>query len=262
MAELDEIFAGREVASNEPQAKEQPTEPAPQNAGAAPENAEHDAGEREANVPHAALHKEREKVKRYTEEVADMRRQMAESDARWQQRVEQLVQSFQKPPQAEQPVDFWSDPEAVVNTRVQQVQQTAQQQVAEVRENFSRMMAEEKHGAEAVQSAYQALAGMRGQPGFEGVYRQIMSSPHPYGALVQWHNTTSMLNEIGSDPAAYKERLKAELLAELQANNGGNAPQAQQPAVMPSNFATARNVGQRSGPAWAGATPLADIFKR
>ena len=32
--------------------------------------------------------------------------------------------------------------------------------------------------------------------------------------------------------------------------------------AMPSNFANARNVGARSGPAWTGPTPLDDIFDR
>ena len=32
--------------------------------------------------------------------------------------------------------------------------------------------------------------------------------------------------------------------------------------AMPSNFANARNVGARSGPAWSGPTPLDDIFDR
>lgn len=45
------------------------------------------------------------------------------------------------------------------------------------------------------------------------------------------------------------------------------APPEQQPGSgsrqsFPSNFATARNVGARNGPAWAGQTPLGDIFNR
>jgi hypothetical protein len=72
------------------------------------------------------------------------------------------------------------------------------------------------------------------------------------------------MSEIGSDPAAYKaklaEEIRAQVMAELQA---GNAPAGQQAApVMPSNFTTARNVGNRSGPAWSGPTPLQDIFNR
>jgi hypothetical protein len=39
-------------------------------------------------------------------------------------------------------------------------------------------------------------------------------------------------------------------------------PQQQRPVVFPSNLAGARNVGRRTGPAWSGPTPLADIFDR
>ncbi|WP_457797626.1 hypothetical protein [Methylocystis sp. S23] len=68
------------------------------------------------------------------------------------------------------------------------------------------------------------------------------------------------MSEIGSDPASYREKLKAELLAELQ-NEGQKTQQAQKPA-MPSNFATGRNVGSRSGPAWSGPPSFEDIFDR
>ena len=79
---------------------------------------------------------------------------------------------------------------------------------------------------------------------------------------MQWYARRKVLSEVGSDPAAYRERLKAEILAEL---NGGNAPAQQQqkaPAVMPSNLSAARNVGTRSGSMWGGPTPITDIFKR
>jgi hypothetical protein len=102
---------------------------------------------------------------------------------------------------------------------------------------------------------------MRGSPDFPVAYRQIMSSPHPYGALVDWHRKQQVLSEIGSDPAAYKEKLKAEVLAELQ-GSGGVQQQRATPSAMPSNFATAPNRGARTGPSWSGPTPLADIFAR
>jgi hypothetical protein len=93
-------------------------------------------------------------------------------------------------------------------------------------------------------------------------YHKVVNSPNRYAAAVEWHKRQTALKEIGDDPASYKERLKAELLAELQqgqppANNAAAAV-----PVMPSNLATARNVGSRSGPAWGGPTPLNDIFKR
>ena len=63
--------------------------------------------------------------------------------------------------------------------------------------------------------------------------------------------------------AAYRERVRAELLAELGTQQATAEPATTVPAVMPSNLAGARNVGSRSsGPAYAGPTPLSDIFDR
>ena len=123
------------------------------------------------------------------------------------------------------------------------------------------MLAEEKHGADAVKEAYQALAAeMQSNPSSQAEYQAIMQARHPYGALVDWHKKRQVASEIGNDPAAYREKLKAELLAEMQAQQ----PEPVQSAtpVMPSNLAGARNVGSRSGPAWSGPQPLTDIFDR
>lgn len=261
MADLDEILGERTPA---PVEKE--TVVAEQPAEVAPETAEtHDEEQTEgARVPVAALQKEREKAKRYTEEVVDLRRQIADQDRNWQHRFEQLVTQLQ--PKADSPPpapDFWEAPETAIDHRLTQAITPIQQALAAQRENMSRMMAAEKHGESAVEEAYQALAAMKSanSPEFQATYQQVMSSPHPYGALVAWHGKQKVMSEIGSDPAAYREKIKAELLAEL---NGGQQPSAQPaPSVaMPSNFATARNVGSRSGPAWSGPTPLTDIFKR
>lgn len=265
MADLEEILGEREAApveNKDTQATEQTTEQPAEQTAETPD-AEQEDGVR---VPVAALQKEREKARRYTEEVADLRRQIAEQDRNWQQRVEQLVTQLHQPkPAAQQPVpDFWEAPETAIDHRLTQAITPIQKALADQREGMSRMMAVEKHGEDAVNEAYQALAQMKaaGSPEFQATYQQVMSSPHPYGALVAWHGRQKVMSEIGSDPAAYKEKLKAELLAELQAA-GAQQPAAQSaPAAMPSNFATARNVGSRSGPAWTGPTPLGDIFKR
>jgi hypothetical protein len=104
----------------------------------------------------------------------------------------------------------------------------------------------------------------RGQA--KAVYDRVMSSPSPYLALVDWHKRQVAAAEIGDDPAAYREKLKAEILAELQSDVSSRAPAQQQPAAartpaaMPSNFATGRNVGARSGPSWSGPQPLKEIF--
>ena len=54
--------------------------------------------------------------------------------------------------------------------------------------------------------------------------------------------------------------MREKVLAELQQGDGQQAQQRQ--AAMPSNFASARNVGSRAGPAWSGPASIQDIFKR
>jgi hypothetical protein len=128
------------------------------------------------------------------------------------------------------------------------------------------MQAIDKHGQETVDAAFNELAQLRtkGDPSFAADYQRIMSSPHPYGTLVEWHRKRQAVAEIGDDPAAYKEKLEAELRAKLMAELQASPPPSASapPATMPSNFATSRNVGNRSGPAWSGTQSISDIFKR
>ena len=103
----------------------------------------------------------------------------------------------------------------------------------------------------------------RGDPEYNTLNASMQASNQPFVVAKQWFDRRKVLNEIGPDPAAYREKLKAEILAEMQGNpppNGG-INRATAP-VMPSNLAGARNVGSRSGPQWTGPTPLGDIFNR
>lgn len=254
MAELDDILAGgaSTPASEATQPEQQQVAPEQ----SAPEGESPEDGSEQAMVPVAAIQAERAKVKRYTEQVAEFDKRLQEQSAL----IERLTTALApKQPEPKAP-DFWESPEAAVQGLVSQAVTPVQQAMMQQREQVSLMLANEKHGADKVSEAMNTLRGLQANRAeFEPIYRQIMSSPHPYGALVEWHGKHQLLSEIGSDPAAYKEKLKAEILAEMQ-KDSGQQQVAQAPAAMPSNFATARNVGNRSGPAWSGPTPLADIF--
>ena len=126
------------------------------------------------------------------------------------------------------------------------------------------MMAAERHGEDTVTQAYQWLASKKAEnpTAFNADYTRIMSAPHPYGELVKVYKESQVLSEIGNDPVSYKERIKAEILADLQ---NGNQPAALgrsvSPATMPSNFADARTAAPRQ-PAWTGPPSLKDIFDK
>lgn len=116
---------------------------------------------------------------------------------------------------------------------------------------------------EAVDAAEQAfIDAVKGQTLDPADYDKVLKAPNRYAAAVEWHKREQQRAEF-ADPAALRDKLKAEILAELQGGNQQQGQQAQQAArVMPSNLAGERNVGNRSGPAWSGPQSLNDIFDR
>ncbi len=62
-----------------------------------------------------------------------------------------------------------------------------------------------------------------------------------------------MLKEVGDDPAAYRAKVEAEVLAKLQS-------QGQPQVNVPSSLNGARSVASRSAPAWTGPTDLGNIL--
>jgi hypothetical protein len=126
------------------------------------------------------------------------------------------------------------------------------------------MIASEKHGQQAVSQAFQDLKSRVGANpvGMQATYQRIMQSQHPYGELVKWHKEQAALSTYGDDPEAWRtserEKMKAELLAEMQ----GGQPQVKQQAqqAMPSNFAGSRSNGPRSTASFSGPMPLSEIM--
>jgi hypothetical protein len=200
--------------------------------------------------------------KRYTEAITDFEKKLEAQNAAWQARFDQLTAALTPQPTPAQTPDFFENPQAAVRAELQPVVQAQQAQ----REQFSLMMAAEKHGEQAVTEAYQWLASKKAQDpnAFQSDYQRIMSAPHPYGELVKVYQQSQVLSEIGNDPASYKERLKAEILAELQSNGGVPTAPGQRPALsasMPSNFADARSAAPRDV-GWTGPPSLKDIFAK
>lgn len=222
-------------------------------------------GEGDGNrVPVAALQAERGKVKRYTEEVSSLRQEIADRDAAWERRIAKLMEANRPPPPQQPPPDWFDNPQAATQHQLQQTvspvfEQFGQQLQAIAKDNAIVRFTEEK--VTEAENAF--LSAMQSGRLDRGDYEKVVSSPNRFAAAVQWHQRQLAQAEIGEDPAAYKERVKAELRKELEAElNGGNGQQQaqQRQQVMPTNFAAARNVGSRSGPAWAGPQPVDSIF--
>lgn len=184
--------------------------------------------------------------------------------------LENQLRQFQlqnRPPQAEPkpPPDFFENPDAAFEARLQKAISPITQSQSQIVENFSRMMAAEKFGNETVEQAMGDLTSrVNANPqGMRSTYDRIMSNPHPYGELVRWHKEQAALKTYGDDPEAWRtaerERIRAEILAE-QGQNDQQQPAQQRPQSMPTSFAAARNSGPRGAVAFSGPKPLSDIM--
>jgi hypothetical protein len=265
MADLDEIMSGQ--GETAPRQDVQTQEPAQEPRQAQVPGQEPPAGDEDDTDPVTGLRKaldaERGKGRKYKETVEQFERRLEAM----QQQFTGFIQAFQaqqRPtPEPAPKKDFFEDPDGFISQAVQPLAQQQEQQ----REAFSRMMAVDKFGEETVNSAFTDLANrMQRDPSARFDYQRIMASPHPFGALVQWHKQQSAISEIGTDPQAFREKLRAELRAELEQELGASQsqpqPSAAQPSAMPTSFAAARSAGPRSAPQWSGPKPLSELMPR
>lgn len=253
--ELDEILAESATPENQEQTTQETITDAQQETGqardengrfaakaetpaASQETAQEPTTEEHADtgtVPQQALHASRQKEKEARQEAETLKQQIAELRGQVQL-LSSRPQQPQAPKEGAKSPDFWEDPTAFVQGALSPVQQQLQTQ----REQFSKMLAMQAHGQEAVDNAYKAFEqAARANPGaYAGEYQSIMRSEHPYDALVQWHKRQQTLQMVGNDP---NEWLEAELEKRL-------ADPAQQAKIIERMKAAAAANTSRSNP--------------
>ena len=92
---------------------------------------------------------------------------------------------------------------------------------------------------------------------------ELTRQSHPYKWVYDQGANALAMSEIGTDPAAYKARMKAELLAELEAENAGAAPVIGAPAVrLPRSLATTPSSAPRMQAIEEAPTDLDEILGR
>src|SRR5690606_15697442 len=88
------------------------------------------------------------------------------------------------------------------------------------------------------------------------IVQQALGDPDPWGKAYKIAKNAATMDELGAtDLETLKAKLREEVMAELQQ---GTEP-VRQPVVPPS-LTGERNVGDRSGPAWAGPKPLSELL--
>lgn len=149
------------------------------------------------------------------------------------------------------------DPQADPQGYTQAIQQQQYGMVLNQNLNFSEMLARDKHGDDVVEEAQQAfLEAVKVDP---TLYQQLHTQRNPYGWLMKWHKQRQFMSEVGDDPSAYRQKLEAEIRAQLEAELQQKRPQAPTP---PPSLASVRSNGRVSEPVWSGPPPLNSIFGR
>lgn len=199
-AKPQEAAAEPEQVEAEPETGEQPEVPP------TPE-----AKEEGKAVPVVALLDEREKRQAAERKAEETARKLAELEAR----MKQSQQPAEK-------VDYFDNPEAAIS-----------QHMTTVKLQQSKFLAEREFGADVVAEAY-AYFDQNPQES-----QQLLNHPSPFHAAVEVFKQKQLLQEIGSDPEAWKakqmEELKAQILAEQ--------PAASKPTAPPPSMARAPRAG-------------------
>lgn len=191
------------------------------------------------------LREERDAAMRRAQEIeANFQRQIAELQQRIPAQPKEPAKSFYE-------VD---DPNAFIAEQARSVVDPVVNQVAQLREFYSRREAERTHGAEKVKAAYDWIAQGIGSKDPEAVqvYQRAMQSMDPYGDIVAAHQQKTVYQQIGNDPNAWfekqlEERMKdpafaGNLLGRIQQGTQPNGAQKQAIKLPPSlNRATSAN---------------------
>lgn len=211
----------------------------------------------EPRVPPHRLREEAE-ARRQAEDRA---RSLESESATLRRELEELRRANVKTEPQEPPPSLWENEQAWGQNLVGPLEK----RMVEMRVDFSRQVAEVKHGSEKVRAAYQAFAeaAQGGDPAAVYIASNAEKLSDPFGAIIDWHSKASVVREIGTDPEAYKEKLlsdpeflaKAVEMARKTAEASSGAPQGQQPPAF--NLPPSLNSSRGSSPA-APATSMSD----
>ena len=157
------------------------------------------------------------------------------------------VQSFQQPKEPEAPPpSLWEDEQGWQQHFGNQI---AQQTSFNARLDMSEMLASQAHDDfDDIKAKFLEMA--QGNP---ALAQQALATKHPWESAYKIAKNATTAAELG---ATNVEELRAKIREELMAEIG------QQPSSqsLPATLTNQRNVGTRSGPAWAGPRSIADLL--
>lgn len=206
-------------------------EPEPKETEAEEQTGEEDPGstpepepQKQHDIPVTALLDEREKRQAAQRQLEEYQRRERELQAQ--------LQKLQQPKQ-EAP-DWYEDPQAAARYQTQTIEQQFQARLMQQ----SKFLAEREFGQNTVN---EAISYFDRNP---AASQQFKDHPSPFHAAVEFYQRQKVAEEIGSDPEAYKQKLRDELRAELEAELTAN-PKAK-PKAPPPSMASAPAAGKEA----------------
>lgn len=144
--------------------------------------------------------------------------------------------------------DVFEDPEGYAKFMGTQLQKTQQS----IRAEMSEVMALEAYGKDVVDEAFAAVKA-------SGEGARFLNSQHPYGDMVKWHKQQKVLQEIGDDPAAFRQKVETEVRQQIEAEIAAKQARAMAEQAPPS-MAKTNGSGGTNDPGWSGPTSLDSIL--
>jgi hypothetical protein len=114
-------------------------------------------------------------------------------------------------PEPTPPPEIWDNPQEYVRQQVMPETDRIQRAMM----YNAKLIAEARFGdakVQEAQSAFDNLFDSGTLPPHE--YQQVINSPNPFAEAVKWHERHKVLSDVGTDPSAYRAKMRAELMAD------------------------------------------------
>lgn len=241
---LAELLGDEPPAPEQAEAKVEETAPEPETPSEQPEPAPQEEQKAEADEPPAV---EAPQPEPKAVPLAALQEERAK-----RQDLERRLREIEEAKAKEPEPDFFEDPTGALKRFEQKIEErSVQERIA-----ISEEMMIDRVGQEKWDQALTAFESAVSEN--PALAAQMRGARNPAKFAYDYGNKTRLMKEMGDDPQAYRDRLKAEVMAELKAELAKEQPAASLPKT--TSLAGAKSESGLKTPAWDGPAPLSDLL--